>query len=598
MNWQFTPYMLPLLIAAAVSLVVALYAWRRRPMQGAALLAVLMLALAEWLLTYALEVGGLDLQTKVFWSKMEYLGMVVASVMYLCFAVEYTGHDRWLTRRAMVLLAVVPAVILALTWTNEHHGLIWSATVLDTSGPFPFVRYTPGALYWLSVVHAYVWLALGSVLLFKSLIDSGQAYRGQLVVLALGVAAPWVANVLYIAGIEVGPGYELTPLAFTVTGLVMAWGLMQFRLLDLVPTARDAVIESMSDVVVVLDTKNRLVDLNPAAERTLRVRRADVIGRNAVEAVNIPADLEQRFIDAVDAHTEIAIETAGGLRYYDLHISPLYRRGRVAGRLIVMRSITDRKRTEEALVQRNAELQARNAELDAFAHTVAHDLKSPLTTVVGFADMLYQDVGGYSETQIKDALKTILDCGCKMADIIDALLLLAGVRMKDVEKSPLDMALIVNEALSRLEYLIEERQAEIIAPATWPVAMGYGPWVEAVWTNYVSNAVKYGGNPPMVELGAAEQPEGMVRFWVRDNGNGLTDEEQQRLFTPFTRLAQSRAKAARAGPVYRAGHCGEIRRGGGRRERGGSGERLQLYAAGCNRPRSRCARRDGRRNRP
>ena len=83
---------------------------------------------------------------------------------------------------------------------------------------------------------------------------------------------------------------------------------------------------------------------------------------------------------------------------------------------------------------------------------------------------------------------------------------------------------------------IAERQAEIIIPDEWPRALGYEPWVEEVWANYISNALKYGGHPLRVELGADVEPDGMVRFWVRDNGDGIAEEERARLFTPFTRL--------------------------------------------------------------
>jgi signal transduction histidine kinase len=97
---------------------------------------------------------------------------------------------------------------------------------------------------------------------------------------------------------------------------------------------------------------------------------------------------------------------------------------------------------------------------------------------------------------------------------------------------------LVKEAQYRLIELIEENQAAIISPDSWPAALGYGPWIEEVWVNYISNAIKYGGQPPRVELGATEQEDGMVRFWVRDNGRGITLEEQPRLFTPFTQLSQ------------------------------------------------------------
>jgi signal transduction histidine kinase len=108
------------------------------------------------------------------------------------------------------------------------------------------------------------------------------------------------------------------------------------------------------------------------------------------------------------------------------------------------------------------------------------------------------------------------------------------------------MPRIVTEARLRLARPIQEHQAEIVLPEVWPKALGHAPWIEEVWVNYLSNAINYGGCPPRVELGAAVQAGGStppaVRFWIRDNGPGLTPEEQAQLFVPFTRLAQGKAK--------------------------------------------------------
>jgi signal transduction histidine kinase len=128
-----------------------------------------------------------------------------------------------------------------------------------------------------------------------------------------------------------------------------------------------------------------------------------------------------------------------------------------------------------------------------------------------------------------------------MSSVIDELLLLAEVRKADVRMQPVDMAGIVDAARKRLQPVIEQHQADITLPDTWPTVLGYGPWVEQVWVNYLSNAIKYGGDPPRIELGTNAAPDadlanGHVRFWVRDNGPGLTEEEQEQLFAPFTRL--------------------------------------------------------------
>jgi signal transduction histidine kinase len=193
----------------------------------------------------------------------------------------------------------------------------------------------------------------------------------------------------------------------------------------------------------------------------------------------------------------------------------------------------DRERIEE---------QARLiGELDAYAHTVAHDLKNPLSSIMGYAELLTSQIGAnFSVEQQQSFAQIIVDGVERMAGIINALLLLASVRKQDeVVVDNLDMAAVVEESVARLDRLIKETKAEIIFPESWPAAMGFAPWVAEIWTNYISNAIKYGGRPPRIVLGADQPDEDTVRFWVQDNGRGLTPEEQAELFTPFTRLAET-----------------------------------------------------------
>lgn len=196
-----------------------------------------------------------------------------------------------------------------------------------------------------------------------------------------------------------------------------------------------------------------------------------------------------------------------------------------------------------ALSQRALELQERNQELDAFAHTVAHDLKTPLIVIVGYADVLANFTRDPALTEeARQNLLAIIRAGHKMDNIIEELLLFAGVRQLDVQPETLKMGEIVAEAQLRLAVQIEEAGAKIAVPAEWPAALGYGPWIEEVWVNFLSNAIKYGGKPPQIELGATPQENATIQFWIKDNGDGLTPEEQARLFVPFTRLSQIRVQ--------------------------------------------------------
>lgn len=209
---------------------------------------------------------------------------------------------------------------------------------------------------------------------------------------------------------------------------------------------------------------------------------------------------------------------------------------------MAQQELVERKQAEAALRERTEELETRNAELDAFAHTVAHDLKSPLTGLIGFTDLLRTRYADLSESTMRQAVEMISASGEKMASIVDELLLLASVRrLEEVPLTPLNMADIIHAACQRLTHLVHATQAEIIVAPDWPVALGYAPWIEEVWMNYLSNALKYGGTPPRVELGAMVYDHETCRFWVRDNGNGLTDEQQAHLFSTYTRLEPTRA---------------------------------------------------------
>ena len=254
-------------------------------------------------------------------------------------------------------------------------------------------------------------------------------------------------------------------------------------------------------------------------------------------------DIPVLFISALsEMEDKIKAFTVGGVDY----ITKPFQFEEVLARVqthLALRNLHRQLQAANAELARQIdELRARNEELDAFAHTVAHDLKNPLNQIVGYAEMLEQYYATLSSVERMKSVGGIARSGRKMDSIIEELLLLAGVRKTEVQLAPLDMGQTVTEAQQRLTYMIKEYQAEIVLPAAWPTALGYAPWIEEIWVNYLSNGCKYGGTPPRLELGGDALPDGRARFWVRDNGDGLTSEEQSRLFTPFTRLDQARAR--------------------------------------------------------
>lgn len=182
-------------------------------------------------------------------------------------------------------------------------------------------------------------------------------------------------------------------------------------------------------------------------------------------------------------------------------------------------------------------------ELDAFAHTVAHDLKNPLATLNGRLHLTDVMLSTADETATRHQLAEATKAAHRLNDIINELLILAGVRRQAIVPQALDMTACVSEALDRLEALLQEHAAVVSRPESWPVAFGHAPWVIEVWANFISNAAKYGGTNPQITIGSDPGSDGTsVRFWVQDHGLGLDTATQEQMFVPFTRISAVRAK--------------------------------------------------------
>jgi len=344
MSWQSNPYILALFVATVLAAAMAVTGLRRRSTPGAIAFVALMIGVTFWNLGYAFELGTPNLQSKIFWSKVQYLGIVSVPLVWLLFVVRYTRRDTWFTARNLILLSIIPALTLALVWTNELHHLVWNTIWLDLEGALPMFRATYGPVFFVYVGYSYLLQLFSSVLLVWTFHRSPQVYRRQMVGMLMATAAPWVGNALYISGWSI---IDLTPLGLAVAGPLVAWSLYRHQLLDLLPVAREAVLEGMGDGIIVLDPQNRIVDLNPAARRIIG-RPTGAIGQPAAEILAAWPDLLERYRDALDAKDEIAIPSEQAVHYFDLRISALHdRRQRLSGRLISLRDISERKRAED-----------------------------------------------------------------------------------------------------------------------------------------------------------------------------------------------------------------------------------------------------------
>ena len=551
-TWQYV-YIFAVFASALISAALTAYAWRRRDRPGATAFAAMMLTVTVWTSASSLRILSSTPQAaRVSWNLI-FFGLATTPVTFLVFVLEYTGRGTWLTRARLAALFAIPAVTQVIVWTSRVPGVFFQSMTFAPGG----LSTAPDAITWgpwfsVHTAYSYGLTILSVVLIVLTLGHASRLYRRQAVALLVSAAFPLTANVIVTFELIPGVNVHLSSIGFAVTGVVLGWAIFRHRLLEVVPIARNALIDGMSDGMLVLDAQEQIVDLNPAMQAILAGEqrgstKTQVLGRPAATVLGVWPDLVPFLQGEGRTQAEITLPQGKTRRHYDLRVSALRDpRGRFSGKLVVLRDITARKQAETALRQYTTELEASNAELDAFAHTVAHDLKDPLSVVVAYSSLLEMQYDEMDPAKAREGLRRLSETAYKMSSIIDELLLLASVRkMSEIAVGPLDTAAIVAEACKRLESQITSTGAEVIVPdaAAWPVAaVGYAPWVEEVWVNYLSNAVKYGGAPPRVQVGATERPDGTVRFWVRDNGAGLTPEQQAQLFTQFTRLHEIRAE--------------------------------------------------------
>ncbi len=358
---------LPFLVTTGLSTALAIHVFRRQNRVGPNTGAVLLLALAEWTLGNALEMGTTTITSKLFWLKMQYIGLSVMPVAWLLYVLRFAGPASYITRRNVVLLSALPFLVVALAFTNEAHGLVWDQVGPNTVSPFASLELVSGPVYWVFVAYGYLLTLVGFVLLVRVLLRANRVYRWQASALLASASLPVLASLFKIVGFDLFPSYDTASLALIVVAIVTGWGMFRLRLGDIVPVARKAVIESMSDGVIVLDAQNLILSLNAVAQSLTGSAASETVGRPIEQVWPGWAG------SAVGSQSgrEVVLSTQGGTdRVYDIHSSPLADwRGHVVGRVVVLHDLTDHKQAEEAL--RKAERE-KAVVLDSISESVTY----------------------------------------------------------------------------------------------------------------------------------------------------------------------------------------------------------------------------------
>jgi len=530
---------------AAFGLVAIL--WKYRGRLTVRFLIALELCAAVWSISYAGEFVTNNLQHKIFWSQLSYLGIAFIPVYFFFFTTSFSQKSRFINVKYLTLSYIIPIATLIMVFTNGSHHFVWEKITYTVETNIIHYRY--GWWFWIFYSYTLILITSGLYNMFSSVGSFTSYYKFQMAILFTGSSIPIIANILYVSKFNPFPGFDWTTISFVITGIFITFGIYKYQIFELVPLAKKKLINTMSDGVIVVNEKGLVEDLNPASIRILGINKKRSLNTPVQNVLKEYTPLVQSLNATEEKILDLVIGNNGHSLYYQVRVSPILNRNRIeSGKLIVLNDVTTIREAEIKLKHSNQQLireikknEKLIEDLDSFAHTVAHDLKNTLGAIYSSTEVITESIEDGNKELTKEIAGLIREMSYKTVQVTNEILKMATAGHHDVKKVPVNMELILTESMKQLDDIIKQYNATIELPSVWNTSLGYAPWLEEVWINYISNAIKYGGTPPVINIGSEKLSNDKVKYWIRDNGNGILPQYQQKLFKKHTRLNPEKA---------------------------------------------------------
>ena len=316
-------FLIPYLVSIGLSIWIGVLAWQRRRIRSALPLAGLAAAESLWTLAYVFQLLSSGLPTMLFWNNVQFLGAVSVPFFYLVFSIQYSYRSILFRKFQWKYLVPISVGVLLIIWTDGITGLFRQNVYIAASQPFSRLIFTDGAAFPVFTIYAYSFIVLGTLLLLISYITAPRLYRFQIGVVLVGILIPWVVSILTATGwVPVGL-HEITPLTFGISNIIISLALFRFKMLDIVPVAREILIEKMKDAVVVLDSGGKIIDLNPSAQELMNGRIENLVGKSLT---TIFPELDLSKIASLSSSTQaysLQIPVRNDVRFFEVDATVL-----------------------------------------------------------------------------------------------------------------------------------------------------------------------------------------------------------------------------------------------------------------------------------
>ena len=360
MEWNKALFLIPYLLALIIITSIFFYAWRHRHIRGGSAYTWYVAGQVLWAIGYILELLAPTLSGKVFWDGFQWIAGFFIVIAFPVFAVEYTSYQLKRPRLVWGLISIVPVIMTILVLTDSQHHLIYPNPHLFYDSVFPELEYDFTWVVYGYAIYSYLVTFTGLGLLVNRMVHPHRLYRRQIFTVVLGFFIPIFFTILTVAGVKFTPYRDVSILTFALGNLIVAWGLFRYNLFEVVPIARHLVIESMEDLVVVLDMQDRIVDINPVVLGVLNLDSSQVIGQPAEIIFNPWPELVEKFFHPENIRTEISLSSSEEVNRYEIKSTLLHdKNNRYIGRIFVARDVTERVALQWKLEKLNEELEKR-----------------------------------------------------------------------------------------------------------------------------------------------------------------------------------------------------------------------------------------------
>ena len=542
MTFYFSASLIPLIIGGLIPGSLAVYTWRKRKSKGAKYLAIFMLLLFFWGAAYILEIASTTLETKIFWNNITFVFIAFTPLSFLLFSIEYTERGHWLTPLRLGLALLLPMATIGIIFAPALRSWFWVSQTLAEQGNLLLINGVNGWWYWnIHAIYSYLGLLGGVVLLVRALLKWPRQYRGQMIWTLIAISVPWVANIITV--FKILPIYiDLTPFAFSITGLGLTFAVVRHRMLDLAPIAREVVVEGLREGVLILDLANRVVDANIAVSDLLSLQ-TEVVGRSISEIFANWPETAKKDMTAANGQDELALVNENGdTQYLEVSYTPLHNRFQtVIGSVITIRDITQTKETEKLLMEaRNKAVEA-NQLKSGFLAKVSHEFRTPLGGIIGYGELLeHESFGALNEKQ-KRAVKSVISSAQHLNEMVSELLDQAQIEAGTLklQNGTFTLAALMESSLTGFALSAEEKNLflqQFIDPELPARLVGDARRLRQIIINLVANAIKFtseGG----VNISFTMKDADQWCITISDSGIGIPEDALSDIFNPFKQVS-------------------------------------------------------------